>query len=95
MPSALTWRCGERAFWPDLVRACAEAGTDYADDVVLRAIWDLVWGGEITNDSLAPVRSMLTAPHHEVSWSSKDQADDRDPGGRAQPDRPPLPAVGR
>ena len=47
------------SFWPDLVRACQEAGADYTDSSVLGALWDLVWAGEVTNDSLAPVRSML------------------------------------
>ena len=47
------------SFWPDLVRACADAQVSYTDDVVLAALWDLVWSGEITNDSLAPVRALL------------------------------------
>ncbi|MGZ4115184.1 MAG: Lhr family helicase, partial [Actinomycetota bacterium] len=43
------------SFWPDLVRA---AGT--ADEtIVLAALWDLVWAGEVTNDTLAPLRSVL------------------------------------
>ena len=43
-----------RAFWPDLVAA---AGT--ADDaVVLTALWDLVWAGEVTNDTFGPLRAM-------------------------------------
>ena len=42
------------SFWPDLVRA---AGT--ADErVVLGALWDLVWAGEVTNDTLAPLRAL-------------------------------------
>ncbi|HXF71294.1 MAG TPA: DEAD/DEAH box helicase, partial [Actinomycetota bacterium] len=45
------------SFWPELVRA---AGT--ADErVVLGALWDLVWAGEVTNDTLAPLRSYLAA----------------------------------
>jgi ATP-dependent Lhr-like helicase len=40
------------SFWPDLVQA---AGT--ADDaVLLSALWDLVWAGEITNDTFGPLR---------------------------------------
>jgi ATP-dependent Lhr-like helicase len=43
------------SFWPDLVHA---AGT--ADEgVLLGALWDLVWAGEVTNDTLAPVRAFL------------------------------------
>jgi ATP-dependent helicase Lhr and Lhr-like helicase len=43
------------SFWPDLVAA---AGT--ADErVLLAAIWDLVWAGEVTNDTLAPLRARI------------------------------------
>jgi ATP-dependent helicase Lhr and Lhr-like helicase len=43
------------SFWPDLVQA---AGT--ADErVVLRALWDLVWAGEVTNDTLGPLRAFV------------------------------------
>ena len=41
------------SFWTQL-RAAAP-GT--ADDELLAALWDLVWAGEVTNDSLAPLRS--------------------------------------
>jgi ATP-dependent Lhr-like helicase len=42
------------SFWPDLVRA-----TGTADErVVLSALWDLVWAGEVTNDTLAPLRAL-------------------------------------
>jgi ATP-dependent Lhr-like helicase len=40
------------SFWPDLVTA---AGT--ADEaVLLTALWDLVWAGEVTNDTFGPLR---------------------------------------
>jgi len=40
------------SFWPDLV-----AATGIADDtVVLTALWDLVWAGEVTNDTFGPLR---------------------------------------
>ncbi|MEW6060129.1 MAG: DEAD/DEAH box helicase [Actinomycetota bacterium] len=43
------------SFWPDLV-----AAADTADErVVLGALWDLVWSGEVTNDTLAPLRAFL------------------------------------
>jgi ATP-dependent Lhr-like helicase len=43
------------SFWPDLVAA---AGT--ADErVVLEALWELVWSGEVTNDTLAPLRAYV------------------------------------
>ena len=50
--------CAERgaSFWPDLVAAAPAAGLPYDDATVLAALWDLVWAGEVTNDSLAPLR---------------------------------------
>ena len=43
------------SFWTDLVTA---AGT--ADErVLLAALWDLVWAGEVTNDTLAPLRAFV------------------------------------
>jgi ATP-dependent Lhr-like helicase len=43
------------SFWPDLVRA---AGT--ADErMLLRTLWELVWAGEVTNDTLAPLRAFV------------------------------------
>jgi ATP-dependent Lhr-like helicase len=40
------------SFWPELVAA---AGT--ADEaVVLTALWDLAWAGEVTNDTFGPLR---------------------------------------
>jgi ATP-dependent Lhr-like helicase len=43
------------SFWPELVQAARTAD----ERVVLAALWDLVWAGEITNDTLAPLRAML------------------------------------
>jgi ATP-dependent Lhr-like helicase len=42
-------------FWADL-RATADDATEAE---VLAALWDLVWAGEVTNDSLAPVRAYV------------------------------------
>ena len=43
------------SFWPELVTA---AGT--ADErLLLSALWDLVWAGEVTNDTLAPLRAFV------------------------------------
>jgi ATP-dependent Lhr-like helicase len=50
------------SFWPDLVQA---AGTG-DERIVLAALWDLVWAGEVTNDTLAPLRA-LTARRSRVS----------------------------
>jgi ATP-dependent Lhr-like helicase len=43
----------------DRVRAEPSSGVD--DASIVRAIWDLVWAGWLTNDSLAPVRALLGA----------------------------------
>ncbi|HUF96529.1 MAG TPA: DEAD/DEAH box helicase [Ilumatobacter sp.] len=42
-------------FWPQL-RAAEPQATDVE---MLAALWDLVWAGEVTNDSLAPLRAYL------------------------------------
>ncbi|NBR66625.1 MAG: DEAD/DEAH box helicase [Actinobacteria bacterium] len=39
------------------LRAAAPQATD---SEVLAALWDLVWAGEVTNDTLAPLRAMLS-----------------------------------
>ena len=44
------------SFWSEL-RA---ARTEVTDAELLAALWDLVWAGEVTNDSLAPVRALLS-----------------------------------
>src|SRR6185436_20535177 len=48
---------------------------DTDDRVTLDALWDLVWAGEVTNDSFAPVRAL----------SAKRRA-----GGKARGGRPRL-----
>ncbi|CAN5821707.1 ATP-dependent helicase [soil metagenome] len=47
------------SFWDDLLRAAA-AGVSYDEPTVLTALWDLVWAGEVTNDSLAPLRAFVS-----------------------------------
>lgn len=43
------------SFWGSLRGADAEA----TDAELIVALWDLVWAGEVTNDSLAPLRALL------------------------------------
>jgi len=43
------------SFWPQL-RAAAPGATEAE---TLTALWDLVWAGEVTNDTLAPLRAVL------------------------------------
>jgi ATP-dependent Lhr-like helicase len=54
---ALRARLAERgaSFWHDLIAAAP--ATPEAE--LLAALWDLVWSGEITNDSLAPLRAFV------------------------------------
>jgi ATP-dependent Lhr-like helicase len=59
------------SFWTDLVRACADASVDYDEATVLGALWDLVWGGHVTNDSLAPVRALLGTKGRSVGARAK------------------------
>ena len=47
------------SFWPDLVAAAQAASLPYDTESVLAALWDLVLGGEVTNDSLAPLRARI------------------------------------
>lgn len=58
---ALRAHLGERGavFWQDLVAAASAADLPYDDTTVLTALWDLVWAGEVTNDSLTPLRSLV------------------------------------
>ncbi len=60
---ALRGHLAERgaSFWTDLLRAAAAADQGYDDQAVLGALWDLVWAGEVTNDSLAPLRAFAGA----------------------------------
>ena len=66
------------SFWPDLVQA---AGTG-DERVVLAALWDLVWAGEVTNDTMAPLRA-LTAKRSRATPRRGLEAATR----RAPPDR--------
>ncbi len=74
------------SFWPDLVGAVSAAGEDYADPVVLAALWDLVWAGEVTNDALTPLRSLLSGGSPQKRSSAK---------GRGRATRPNLRAMSR
>ena len=58
---ALRLHLAERgaSFWPELVAAASAADQPYDDASVLATLWDLVWSGEVTNDSLAPLRAMV------------------------------------
>ena len=48
------------SFWAELMSAVLGSGAQATDAEVLEALWDLVWGGEVTNDSLAPLRARVS-----------------------------------
>ncbi len=50
---------GGASFWHELVASANEGDLHFTDGEVLTALWDLVWAGELTNDSLAPVRAFV------------------------------------
>ena len=58
---ALRDRLSDRGalFWGDLVAAAQAASVPYDTETVLAALWDLVWAGEVTNDSIAPLRARI------------------------------------
>ncbi|MDE0065583.1 MAG: DEAD/DEAH box helicase [Acidimicrobiaceae bacterium] len=68
---ALLAHLGEHgaSFWPDLVAAVAKAGVEYDQETVLAGLWDLVWAGHVTNDTLAPVRALVADGSTVVSRS--------------------------
>jgi ATP-dependent Lhr-like helicase len=47
------------SFWTELAVAAQEAALPYDDPTLLAALWDLVWAGLVTNDSLAPLRAFI------------------------------------
>ena len=53
------------SFWNQL-RSAAPGSTDAE---LLAALWDLVWSGEVTNDSLAPLRALLSSKGRTASPS--------------------------
>src|SRR4051794_1700132 len=60
---------GGAAFFTDLLVDVTGITTEELQE----ALWDLVWGGEVTNDAFAPLRSpKLSAP-----WSQQARADRR------------------
>ncbi len=66
------------SFWGQL----REAATEANDTEILVALWDLVWAGEVTNDSLAPLRAMLAGGGVAPGKRSRKRS-----GGRPRPGR--------
>jgi len=72
------------SFWADLTRAAQEAGQAFDDPTVLTALWDLVWAGLVTNDSLAPLRAFVGSTGRRSASRSSSRAGAR---GRPRPGR--------
>jgi ATP-dependent Lhr-like helicase len=82
------------SFWADLVRAVADAGADYDEPTVLAALWDLVWAGEVTNDTLAPVRALVAGARSNRGGAGRGGAGGGRAGGRGRPRPGRLSALG-
>jgi ATP-dependent helicase Lhr and Lhr-like helicase len=86
----------------DRVAASHAVGTGpspgVTDREVASAIWDLVWGGRLTNDTLAPLRTVLGSGRPVAAGTDADHAGSRQSYGRPSPNltrrhgRPALPS---
>ena len=72
------------SFWADLTRAAQQEGQPFDDPTVLAALWDLVWAGLVTNDSLAPLRAFVGAAGRRSAGRTASRAGAR---GRPRPGR--------
>ncbi len=61
------------SFWQELVIAVGTAD----ERLLLAALWDLVWAGEVTNDTLAPLRAFVRGASAKIRTSR--------PGHRPRP----------
>jgi len=83
------------SFWPELVSAAQRADQPYDDATVLAALWDLVWAGEVTNDSLAPVRAMVAGRSTKGRTTAAAARSARTRSRRPNLGRPALGALSR
>ncbi len=81
---------GGASFWYDLVAAASTDDVRFSDAEVMTALWDLVWAGEVTNDSLAPLRAYVG----RTSGSSSRKTRRRPRVGQLRASGPPQ-AAGR
>jgi ATP-dependent Lhr-like helicase len=68
------------SFWTELVAGVAALDLEYEDSVVVGALWDLVWAGEVSNDSFAPLRAWMTGPQKSSSSRAKGRPGHARPG---------------
>ena len=67
-----------------------------ADDAVIAALWDLVWSGRVTNDTLAPLRALVSgkgAAHKPRRGAPRGRYARLRAGRPAMPSRSGPPAV--
>ncbi|MEI7886440.1 MAG: crosslink repair DNA glycosylase YcaQ family protein [Actinomycetes bacterium] len=62
------------SFWADIMSAVAVASLPYDEQTILASLWDLVWAGEVTNDSLSPLRSKLAAGSSRTAAGARSRA---------------------
>jgi ATP-dependent helicase Lhr and Lhr-like helicase len=74
------------SFWAQL-RGAATQSTELE---TLTALWDLVWAGEVTNDSLVPLRAVLGGARSKASASSRPASRGRPRPGRLTRIGPPA-----
>ncbi len=81
---------------PSWCGAVAAADLPYDDAEVLAALWDLVWAGLVTNDSLAPLRALgVPAGAAPATGRARGRRAGRAWRGSAGSARRPAPAGGR
>ena len=79
------------SFWPELVAASQAADQPYDDATVLAALWELVWAGLVTNDSLAALRAMVASGgRRKAKGGAAARRGGRSAGGRVVGRRPNL-----
>jgi ATP-dependent Lhr-like helicase len=83
------------SFWPELVLAAQRADQPYDDATVLDALWDLVWAGEVTNDSLAPVRALVAGKARKTAGGAAAARSARTRSRRPNLGRPAMSALSR
>jgi len=85
---AIRAQLGEQgaSFWGQI--RSADAGA--SDQELLAALWDLVWAGEVTNDSLAPLRAVLAGAKVKAGAAGRTKARGRPRPGRLTRMGPPA-----
>ena len=74
------------SFWGQIRGASPGA----SDQELLAALWDLVWAGEVTNDSLAPLRAVLGGAKVKSGSAGRSKARGRPRPGRLTRIGPPA-----